>query len=395
MKRLLTLFFLATAGMAACGPGGQQTKNNSTDSMHTNNDSSAISKLVPAAAFDSTINGQPVKLYYLKSKGGVEMAVTNYGAKVVALLAPDKQGHLDDVVLGYDNLARYLNTTERYYGGVVGRYGNRIAKGKFTLGDKTYTLAVNNGENHLHGGVNGYNTVIWNATQPDEHTLVFHYLSKDGEEGYPGNLDITMTYSLSDSNQFRIDYKATTDKATVINLTHHSFFNLKGAGNGNVLDHVVTINASRFTPVDGGLIPTGQLAPVKGTPMDFTAPTPIGQRVDTDFEQLKLGKGYDHNWVLDKKGNEMSLAATVSEPESGRQMEVWTTEPGVQFYGGNFMSGKDIGKQGKTYAFRGAFCFETQHFPNSPNQPSFPSVVLEPGATYQQTCIYKFGIKTN
>ncbi|HEU4552275.1 MAG TPA: aldose epimerase family protein, partial [Chitinophaga sp.] len=351
-----------------------------------------IESLIPAANFDTTIDGKQVKLFYLRSKGGVQMAVTNYGAKVVALLAPDRERQLADVELGYDKIGQYVNTKERYYGGVVGRYGNRIAKGRFKLDGKEYKLAVNNNANHLHGGLKGFNDVVWDVKQPDANTLEFHYLSKDGEEGYPGNLDITMTYALTDSNEFKIDYKATTDKPTVVNLTHHSFWNLHGAGNGDINDHVLMLNADKFTPVDSGLIPSGKLEPVKGTPMDFTKPTPIGERVGADFEQLKFGKGYDHNWVLNKKGNELSLAATVLEPRSGRYMEVWTTEPGVQFYGGNFMAG-DVGKGGKTYIHRGALALETQHYPDSPNQPSFPSVVLRPGETYHQTCIYKFGVK--
>src|ERR1044072_9016444 len=396
MKNLLSLLTVATAlGMSACQSSGTNTNNNSVDSMSTNQDSiqatTSVEALIPAANFDSTVAGKAVKLYYLKN-ASLQMAVTNYGAKVVALLAPDKSGKLEDVELGYDHLSKYITTKDRYYGGFVGRYGNRIAKGKFKVDGKEYTLAVNNGENHLHGGKVGFNDVVWDAKQLNDHAIEFHYLSKDGEEGYPGNLDVTMTYELTDSNEFKISYKATTDKATVVNLTHHSFFNLKGAGNGDINDHVLSINADKFTPVDGGLIPTGKLEPVKGTPMDFTTPTPIGERVNADFEQLKLGKGYDHNWVLNKKGNELSLAATVLEPQSGRYMEVWTTEPGGQFYGGNFMTG-DTGKQGNTYVFGGALCLGTQHFPNSPNQASFPSVVLKPGATYGHTCVYKFGVK--
>lgn len=394
MKKILPLLTVAAVVSAsACQQSGNNTNNNTVDSMSTNQDSiTSIESLIPTANFDSTVDGKAVKLFYLKSAGGVQAAVTNYGAKIVALLAPDKEGKLEDVELGYDNLAGYLNTSDRFYGGVVGRYGNRIAKGKFKLNGQEYTLAVNNGQNHLHGGKKGFNDVVWDATQPNDHTLEFHYVSKDGEEGYPGNLDVTMTYELTDSNEFKINYRATTDKPTVLNLTNHSFFNLHGAGNGDINDHVLTLNADRFTPVDSTLIPTGKLQPVNGTPMDFTKPTPIGERVDADFEQLKFGKGYDHNYVLNKKGNELSLAATVLEPKSGRYLEVWTTEPGVQFYGGNFMKG-DVGKGGKTYVHRGALCLETQHFPNSPNQASFPSVVLKPGENYQHTCVYKFGVK--
>ncbi|UPK70166.1 aldose epimerase family protein [Chitinophaga filiformis] len=359
--------------------------------MSTNQDTVSAGQ-ISDAAFDKMVDGKQVKLYHLK-KGNLQVAITNYGAKIVSLLAPDKQGQLADVELGYDNIDQYVNTKERYYGGIVGRYGNRIAKGKFKVDGKEYSLATNNGVNHLHGGKKGFNDVVWDAEQPDDHTLKLHYLSKDGEEGYPGNLDITLTYQLTDSNEVKIDYTATTDKPTVVNLTNHSFFNLHGAGNGDINDHVMYINADKFTPVDSTLIPTGKLEPVKGTPMDFTTPTRIGDRVDADFEQLKFGKGYDHNYVLNKKGKELSLAATVQEPQSGRFLEVWTTEPGVQFYGGNFLDGTDKGKEGKTYVHRGAFCLETQHYPDSPNQPSFPSVVLKPGETYKSTCVYKFGVK--
>jgi aldose 1-epimerase len=393
MKNIIPLMTVAAAiSMSACN-SGTKTTNNSVDSMSTKQDSLSIEALIPAAPFDTTVDGKPVKLYYLKSKGGVQAAVTNYGAKIVGLLAPDKDGKLEDVELGYDNIAKYISTKERYYGGIVGRYGNRIAKGKFKVDGKEYTLAVNNGVNHLHGGKKGFNDVVWDAEQTNDHTLKFHYLSVDGEEGYPGNLDVTLTYELTDSNEFKINYEAHTDKATVVNLTNHSFFNLHGAGNGDINDHIMMINADRFTAVDSTLIPTGELAPVKGTPMDFTTPKAIGERVDADFQQIKYGAGYDHNYVLNKTGKELSLAARVEEPKSGRTLEVWTTEPGVQFYGGNFLDGTDTGKGGKTYVHRGAFCLETQHFPNSPNQASFPTVVLKPGENYAHTCVYKFGVK--
>lgn len=392
MKNIIPLLTVAAAVSISACQSGAKTDNNTTDSMSTKQDSLSAGQ-ISDAAFDKTIDGKQVKLYHLKGKGNIQVAITNYGAKIVSLLAPDKQGQLADVELGYDNIDQYVNTKERYYGGIVGRYGNRIAKGKFKVDGKEYTLATNNGVNHLHGGKKGFNDVVWDAEQPNDHTLKLHYLSKDGEEGYPGNLDITLTYELTDSNEVKIDYTATTDKATVVNLTNHSFFNLHGAGNGDINDHVMYINADKFTPVDSTLIPSGKLEPVKGTPMDFTTPTKIGERVDADFEQLKFGKGYDHNYVLNKKGKELSLAATVEEPQSGRFLEVWTTEPGVQFYGGNFLDGTDKGKEGKTYVHRGAFCLETQHYPDSPNQPSFPSVVLKPGETYSSTCVYKFGVK--
>lgn len=392
MKNIIPLLTVAAAVSISACQSGAKTDNNTTDSMSTKQDSLSAGQ-ISDAAFDKTIDSKQVKLYHLKGKGNIQVAITNYGAKIVSLLAPDKQGQLADVELGYDNIDQYVNTKERYYGGIVGRYGNRIAKGKFKVDGKEYTLATNNGVNHLHGGKKGFNDVVWDAEQPNDHTLKLHYLSKDGEEGYPGNLDITLTYELTDSNELKIDYTATTDKATVVNLTNHSFFNLHGAGNGDINDHVMYINADKFTPVDSTLIPSGKLEPVKGTPMDFTTPTKIGERVDADFEQLKFGKGYDHNYVLNKKGKELSLAATVEEPQSGRFLEVWTTEPGVQFYGGNFLDGTDKGKEGKTYVHRGAFCLETQHYPDSPNQPSFPSVVLKPGETYSSTCVYKFGVK--
>lgn len=393
MKNIIPLLTVAAAVSLSACQSGTKSNNNSVDSMQTTQDSLSIEGKIPAARFDSTVDGKQTKLYYLKSKGNVQVAITNYGGKIVSLLAPDKSGKLEDVELGYDNIARYVSTKERYYGGIVGRYGNRIAKGKFKLDGKEYTLATNNNQNHLHGGKKGFNDVVWDAEQTAPNSLKLHYLSKDGEEGYPGNLDITLTYTLTDSNELKIDYSATTDKATVVNLTNHSFFNLHGAGNGDINDLVLTINADKFTPVDSTLIPTGKLEAVKGTPMDFTTPTKIGERVDADFEQLKFGRGYDHNYVLNKKGNELSLAAKVEDPTSGRTLEVWTTEPGVQFYGGNFLDGTDKGKDDKTYVHRGAFCLETQHFPDSPNQPAFPSVVLKPGATYTSECIYKFGVK--
>ncbi|PSL35283.1 aldose epimerase family protein [Chitinophaga ginsengisoli] len=391
MKNIIPLLTVAAAVSISACQSGTKTNNNTTDSMSTNQDTVSAGQ-ISDAAFDKMVDGKQVKLYHLK-RGNLEVAITNYGGKIVSLMAPDKQGQLADVELGYDNIDQYVNTKERYYGGIVGRYGNRIAKGKFKVDGKEYTLATNNGVNHLHGGKKGFNDVVWDAEQPNDHTLKLHYLSKDGEEGYPGNLDITLTYELTDSNAVKIDYSATTDKATVVNLTNHSFFNLHGAGNGDINDHIMYINADKYTPVDSTLIPKGKLEPVKGTPMDFTTPTKIGDRVDADFEQLKFGKGYDHNYVLNKKGKELSLAATVEEPKSGRFLEVWTTEPGVQFYGGNFLDGTDKGKEGKTYVHRGAFCLETQHFPDSPNQPAFPSVVLKPGETYTSTCVYKFGVK--
>ncbi len=330
----------------------------------------------------------PLKLYTLSNTNGIKMTVTNYGGKIVSLWAPDKNGKLEDIVLGYDSLEQYL-TGNLYFGAMIGRYGNRIAKGKFSLNGKEYHLAQNNGINSLHGGLGGFHGVFSKIT-PKDNSLRMTYRSADGEEGYPGNLDVAVTYTLTDKNELVIDYEATTDQETVMNLTHHSFFNLAGEGAGDILDHVLTINANEFTPVDSTLIPTGEIRNVKGTAFDFTSAHKIRERINQGEEQLRFGKGYDHNWVLNKKVDELSLAAKVTEPTSGRVMEVWTTEPGMQFYSGNFLDGKDIGKNKKPYQLRSAFCLETQHFPDSPNHPNFPSVVLKPGATYRQKTIYRF-----
>lgn len=344
-------------------------------------------------SFGITADGKAVDLYTLRNAKGVEARITNYGGIVVSLKVPDKQGTLGDVVLGYDTLAEYIKESP-YFGCLVGRYGNRIAKGKFTLDGKEYQLAVNNGPNHLHGGIKGFDKVVWEArpiqNQP-EPSLELNYLSQDGEEGYPGNLKVQAVYTLTNDNGLRLDYTATTDKDTVLNLTQHSYFNL--AGKGDVLGHEVMINAERFTPVDGDLIPTGELKPVQGTPFDFNQPTAIGARINQDDEQLKFGNGYDHNWVINKPAGELGLMARVHEPTSGRVLEVLCTEPGLQFYTGNFLDGKLKGKGGWVYQFRNGFCMEPQHYPDSPNQSSFPSVVLKPGQTYKNTIIYRFSVK--
>ena len=348
---------------------------------------------IQKAAFGKTADGQAVDIYTLTNARGMEAKIINYGATVVSLKAPDRSGKMDDVVLGYDNLDGYLKDT-RFFGCIVGRYGNRIAKGKFTLNGQTYTLAVNNDENHLHGGIKGFNKQIWQASEvndPKNPGLKLTYLSKDGEEGYPGNLSVTVIYTLTDDNGLKIEYNATTDKDTVVNLTNHSYFNL--AGKGTILNHEVMLNADRFTPTDKGSIPTGELRSVKGTPMDFTQPTAIGARIEQQDEQLIFGKGYDHNWVLNSGGGTLALAARVTEPSTGRVMEVYTTEPGIQFYTGNFLDGTAIGKGGQAYQQRSGFCLETQHFPDSPNKPAFPSTVLKPGQTYVTTTIYKFSAK--
>jgi len=344
-------------------------------------------------AFGKTGDGKQVDLYVLTNKNGVEVDITNFGAAVVSLKVPDRHGKTDDVVLGYDDLDGYLHD-KSYFGATVGRYANRIAHGKFTLNGTTYTLAKNEGENHLHGGVRGFNKVVWEAKDVSTAgvaALRLNYLSKDGEEGYPGNLSVQVTYTLTNNNELKIDYVATTDKDTVLNLTHHSYFNLAGQGKGDILQHQLLLHASRFTPVDATLIPTGEIRSVKGTPLDFATATAIGSRIDQGDEQLKLGHGYDHNFVLDGgRGGTPVLAAQVYEPSSGRVMEVWTTQPGIQFYSGNFLDDTIRGKSGSPYRRRAAFCLETQHFPDSPNKPNFPSTILKPGSQFKSSTTYKF-----
>ncbi|MFQ5807555.1 MAG: aldose epimerase family protein [Phycisphaerae bacterium] len=346
-----------------------------------------------------TEDGQTAHLYTLTNKNGMTVRVTNYGCVIVSLTAPDRAGKYADVVLGFDRLDDYIKDSP-HFGCVVGRYGNRIARGKFSLDGKTYALATNNEPGgipcHLHGGNVGYDRVIWDAEaiiRAGAVGLKFHYLSRDGEEGYPGDLDVTMYYWLADTNELRIEYSATTDKATPVNLTHHSYFNLAGAGNGDILGHELMLAADRFTPVDAGLIPTGELRPVAGTPFDFTKPTAIGARVNKDDPQLKYGGGYDHNFVLSRWDGKLRLAATIYEPETGRFMEVLTTEPGVQFYCGNFLDGHHIGKGGKPYKHRFGFCLETQHFPDSPNKPQFPSCILRPDEEYRHVTVYRFSAR--
>jgi aldose 1-epimerase len=345
-------------------------------------------------AFGKLPDGRTVDIYTLKNSKGLEVEITNYGGAVVAIRTRDRRGRMGDIALGYDEPSGYVADTS-YFGALIGRYGNRIARGVFKLNGIEYQLARNNDPNHLHGGVVGFNKVVWQAsevTRKDGVGLELTYLSKDNEEGYPGNLNVTATYVLTNANELRIEYSATTDKDTVVNLTHHSYFNLAGAGAGDVLSHVLKINADRFTPVDATLIPTGELKAVKGTPFDFNAPTAIGSRINQTDEQLVRGNGYDHNFVLSKMGRELSLAANVYEPKSGRILEMWTTEPAVQFYTGNFLNGVK-GKAGRVYNRRGGFCLEAQHFPDSPNQPAFPSTVLKPGERYTQTTVYKFTVK--
>ncbi len=339
-----------------------------------------------------TANGTKVDLYTLTNANGLRADITNYGGIIVRLYAPDRNGRLADIVLGYDALADYIRATP-YFGAIVGRYGNRIARGRFTLDGVEYTLATNNMGNHLHGGKKGFDKVVWSAEpfrSAEAVGLKLTYTSKDGEEGYPGNLRCTVRYSLTNSDELKIEYEAETDKATPVNLTNHSYWALSGHGERDILGHELMLNADRFLPVDATLIPTGELRPVKGTPMDFTKPAPIGARVNQDDEQLKLGKGYDHCWVLNKKGGEMSLSASVYEPTTGRVMEVLTTEPAIQFYCGNFLDGSNVGKGGKVYKHRYGFCLETEHYPDSPNKPAFPSTILRPGEQYRTTTVYRF-----
>lgn len=343
--------------------------------------------------FGTAPDGQAVQLITLTNAKGVEMRVMTYGAIIVSLKVPDKNGTLGDVVLGFDSLAGYVKSSP-YFGAVVGRYGNRIAKGKFTLDGKAYTLAVNNGPNALHGGLKGLDKVAWSADTShaaDGQSVRLHYTSKDGEEGYPGALNVMVTYTLTDSNEVQIEYEATTDKATPVNLTQHSYFNLAGAG--DILGHQLTINADSITPVDSTLIPTGELMPVKGTPFDFTSPHAIGERINVEDPQIKYGLGYDHNFVLNRSDTGLAVAAMLSEPTSGRTLEVRTTEPGVQFYSGNFLDGTLTGKGGTVYKHRTGMCLETQHYPDSPNHPNFPSTILKPGETYRSRTVWTFGVK--
>jgi len=348
-------------------------------------------------SFGKTPDGQAIDLYVLTNKSGAEVSITNYGGAVVSIKVPDRNGKLADVVLGYDTADGYVND-KPYFGAIVGRYGNRIAHAQFVLDGKTYTLAKNSHDNSIHGGVKGFNKAFWTARVlhgKDAQSLELSYFSKDGEEGFPGNLNVSVIYTLKDNNALSIAYNATTDKKTVLNLTNHSYFNLAGQGSGDILGHVLMIQADKFTPVDAAMIPTGELRDIAGTPLDFRKPTAIGARINQDDQQLKLGNGYDHNFVLRAvpESLEFLCAARVVEPISGRVLEVFTTEPGVQLYTGNFLDGKTPGKGGVTYPRRGAFCLETQHYPDSPNQPRFPSVVLNPGERYHSVTTYKFSVE--
>lgn len=350
--------------------------------------------LIPAENFRQSVDGKNVDLYTLKA-GDLIMQVTNFGGRVVALQTPDRNGSYEDIVLGYNNLDNYVNNSgERFLGAVVGPYANRISNGTYSINDQTYTFPQNNNDNTLHGGLKGLDMVVWDVKQVNDSAIVLTYLHPDGQEGMPGNLQIEMTYTLTGDNEFKVDYQAITDKATHVNISHHSFFNLKGEGRGTILDNVMTIAASQTTPVDDELIPTGEVTPVDGTPFDFRTPHLIGERINQEDVQLANGGGYDHNWVLDRKSDDdMEFAVSVYEPTTGRYMEVFTDQPALQFYSGNFFDGTTEGKYGRTLNYRESIVLETQKYPDTPNHPQFPSTLLIPGQTYTHHCIYKFSTK--
>jgi aldose 1-epimerase len=351
--------------------------------------------MVKKDSFGTTRDGKAVDVYTLTNTQGMQVRAMTYGGVILSIQTPDKKGHLADVALGFDTLGGYLDKNP-YFGALVGRYANRIGNARFALGGKEYTLAKNDGPNTLHGGLKGFDKVLWQGQsfqKSGEVGLILKYTSPDGEEGYPGTVHVTVTYTLNDKNEFILDYQATTDQPTPINLTNHTYFNLAGEGSGNILGEEIMINADHFTPVDATLIPTGKITSVKGTPLDFTRPTSIGARINDKYEQMVLGKGYDHNFVINRQGPGLALAARVYEPTSGRVLEVDTTEPGVQFYTGNFLDGTTAGKHGHIYNARDAFCLETQHYPDSPNQPNFPSTILRPGQTFHSTTVWRFSTR--
>lgn len=355
-------------------------------------DSTSTATTPSPSGFEKTIDGKQNHLYILKNKNGAQAAITNYGAHLVSLAVPDKTGKLTDVVIGFPNTDDYRKSLMAFYGATIGRYGNRIAKGHFVLEGRRYNLFINNKPNTLHGGKQGFNDVVWDAKQINDNTVTLTYLSKDMEEGYPGNLNCSVTYELTDDNAVKISYEATTDKTTIVNLTNHSYFNLNGIGSGTILNHTVEVKAADYTPIDTTSIPQGPIAPVAGTPFDFTKPATIGSRINDNNEQLKNGKGYDHNFVLDKHDITTPIATVIGD-KSGIKMEIFTTEPGLQFYSGNFMTGANTMLGGKTDDYRTGFAMETQHYPDSPNRPDFPSTVLKLGEVYKTVTIYKFSVE--
>ncbi len=382
MNKLIQLITVTSVGLAAACFTGCTTM-------------STPKGTITKADFGKTPEGQAVELYTLRNSAGSEARIMTYGGIVQSLIVPDKSGKLGDVVLGYDNLQGYIDKTP-YFGALIGRYGNRIGGAQFTLEGQTYTLATNNGPNSLHGGLKGFDKVVWTARPlPTSQgpALILTYVSKDGEEGYPGTLEVTAIYTLTEANELKLEFTAHTDKPTVVNLTHHSYFNLAGQGNGDILGHVVYINADQTTPVDSGLITTGTFADVTGSPFDFRKPTAIGARISDPDKVLQYGPGYDHNWVVNKPLGEFGLMARVEEPTSGRVLEVWSDEPGLQFYAGNFLDGTIHGKGGVAYQIHTGFCMEPQHYPDSPNKPQFPTTELKPGQTFHNTIVYKFSVK--
>lgn len=375
---------MALCVMCACGGKGEKAESQTKEEAKT------LSGLKPSD-FVSEVDGKPTALYVLKNSQGAEACVTNWGGRLVSVMVPDRDGKLTDVVLGYDNIQQYVQFPDNNYGALIGRYGNRIANGQFQLDGQSYQLPQNNNGHCLHGGPKGYHAVTWDARQLDGQSVELTYLSPDGEAGFPGNLKVKVIYRLTDDNAIDIQYEATTDKPTIVNLTNHSYFNLSGVPGSTITDHKIQINADTYVPVDETLIPTGKIETVEGTPMDLRQLVTVGDHIDDDFAQLRYGGGYDHNWVLNTKGDLNTPAAKVVSEKSGIVMEVFTNEPGLQFYAGNSMSeAGDKGKLGVVYPRRGALCLETQHYPDSPNQKQFPSVVLQPGETYQSRCIYKF-----
>lgn len=386
----LTLLSLASCNSSSSGNKSSKDSTNNVATRKAKDSGTAF--LIPDKKnFETNIDGKPTDLYVLKNHNGMEAAITNYGGRLVSLIVPDKNGKMTDVVVGFKSVQGYENSTEPYFGATIGRYGNRIAKGQFSLGGKKYQLSVNNGVNTLHGGKMGFQYRVWDADELNDSTLQLSYLSKDMEEGFPGNLNVKVTYSLTGDNGFKAEYEATTDKETVVNLTNHAFFNLNGEGSGTILNHTVQIYADKYTPIDSGFIPLGPTATVKGTPFDFTKPTTIGARINESNSQLKNAKGYDDNFVLNKtKVNGLNHAATVTGDISGIVMNIFTQEPGLQFYSGNFMFGKNTFNDGSKDDFRTAFAMETQHYPNSPNEPSYPSTVLKPGDLYKTYSVYDF-----
>ncbi|UGU15945.1 galactose mutarotase [Sinomicrobium kalidii] len=392
MKRILfiTVLLVALLFLESCKKRPQEARQEEkTEQEETRRDP----KTLDAKDFETVIDGKPVKLYWIQHEG-IRAAFTNYGGRLVGLWVADKDGKETDVVVGMGNARAYRESGERYFGATIGRVGNRIAKGRFTLNGTEYSVPVNNGENALHGGTKGYQDVVWDAEKKNGHTLVLTYVSPDMEMGFPGTLHVKVTYSVTADKSLKMEYEATTDKPTPVNLTNHAFFNLNGEGSGTILNHIVQFNADTYTPVDSTLIPTGHIRKVRGTPFDFTTPHIIGERIETENEQLKNGSGYDHNFVLNStEENGMNHAGSVTGDQSGIVMDIYTEEPGIQFYSGNFMQGRNTFKSGTRDDYRTAFVLETQHFPDAPNQPGFPSIILNPGEKYHTVSIYRFSVR--